>query len=67
MGLSLLPCSRALVAATTPAAHPRQTLERLGARALGDRLGREDPDLALAVAQRLSSELGQELLAASGL
>ncbi|MBC8132420.1 MAG: hypothetical protein H7X95_05510 [Deltaproteobacteria bacterium] len=55
--------ARVLVSATTPAESPRRTLERLGARALGDRLGREDPDQTLAVAQRLPRDLGRELLA----
>jgi hypothetical protein len=57
--------ARDLVAATAPDRDPRATLDRLGARALGHRLGRSDPDLALAIAQRLPAELGQELLAAS--
>ncbi len=59
--------ARILVAATTPTGDPRQILERLGARAFGDRLQREDPDLALAVAQRLPSDLARELLAAVAL
>jgi hypothetical protein len=57
--------ARALVAATPPAHDPLRTLARLGARALGDRLNREDPTLAVAVAQRLSAELSRELLLAA--
>ena len=59
--------ARALASTTTPGDHPQRTLERLGARNLGDRLGREDPDLVVSVAQRLPPDLRRELLAAAQL
>ena len=57
--------ARRLVGAVVPGKNPRDTLDRLGARALGDRLAREDPDLVVAVAQRLPSDLGRQLFLAS--
>jgi hypothetical protein len=53
--------ARGLVAATPPAASPRQTLERLGARAIGHRLRVDDPHLAVALAQRLPPALAEQL------
>jgi hypothetical protein len=44
---------------------PERTLERLGACEIGERLGREDPELALSVGQRLRADLRQELLRAA--
>jgi hypothetical protein len=64
--------ARALVAATRPARDPRQTLTRLGARAMGARLvsssqrGLGGVDVAVAVAQRLPPDVAAELLAAAG-
>lgn len=64
--------ARALVAATRPAADPRETLTRLGARALGARLvspsqrGLGGIDVAAAVGQRLPPEIAAQLLAAAG-
>ncbi len=57
--------AHALMAAVAPAENPQRTLERLGARDLGDRLGREDPGLVMAVGQRLPPDLRRELLAAA--
>jgi hypothetical protein len=54
--------ARHLVATTSPGTDPLHTLQRLGAHALGDRLGREDPGLAPAVAQRLPPDLALHLL-----
>jgi hypothetical protein len=58
--------ARALAGATTPGDNPQRTLERLGARDLGERLGREDPDLVVSVAQRLPRAVRLEFLAAAG-
>ena len=58
--------ARALAGATTPGDNPQRTLERLGARDLGERLGREDPDLVVSVAQRLPPDMRREFLAAAG-
>lgn len=44
---------------------PERTLERLGAREIGERLGREDRELALSVGQRLRVDLRKELLRAA--
>jgi len=59
-----VPDADARVNAPDPSS-PERTLERLGARALGERLAREDPELALSVGQRLRAELRQELLRAA--
>ncbi len=58
--------ARALAGATTPGDNPQRTLERLGARDLGERLAREDPDLVVSVAQRLPPDVRREFLAAAG-
>ena len=58
--------ARALLAATGPAGTPQETLRRLGASALGVRLGADDPGLIPALAQRLPAELAQRLRASAG-
>jgi hypothetical protein len=57
--------ARMLVGTVVPGKNPRDTLDRLGVQALGDRLAREDPDLAVAVSQRLPPDLGRQLLLAA--
>jgi hypothetical protein len=57
--------ARALAGATTPGDNPQRTLERLGARDLGERLAREDPDLVVSVAQRLPPDVRREFLQAA--
>jgi hypothetical protein len=61
--------SRKLVAATPTAGTAGETLERLGARVVGEAItrARPDADLARAVAQRLCLASGRELLAGAGL
>lgn len=62
-----------LASATTPAASPRETVTRVGARAVGFLLVREGArglggaEQARALAQRLPQVIGAELLAAAGL
>ena len=62
-----------IVASTTPAPGARDTLARIGARAMGAALGSPDErglggaDQAEAIAQRLPVALGTVLLVAAGL
>lgn len=64
--------ARAIVAATRPASDPRETLARVGARAVGTRLispserGLGGIDTLAALAQRLRAGMAAELLAAAG-